>query len=55
MLLSDLGTLAVLSLYEAGWAPEDIDDALSLADGCAAQIIADDATEFPSAPLRVLQ
>lgn len=51
-MLSDDDLLEVLALYSQGWEPREIDDILKLYPGEAAQVIADDAEEFPDEPLR---
>lgn len=54
-MISDEQMLAILTLYETGWAPSAIDEVLGLAVGASAQVIADDAVEYPDEPLlRVL-
>lgn len=46
--------LEILAFYQGGYEAREIDAALSLPPGTAAQVIAADQAEYPNEPLRVL-
>lgn len=48
----DETTLEILSLYEQGWEPKEIDGILSLCRGTAQTVVNLDAEEYPDEPLR---